>query len=103
MTDDLKHVGLRIKLIRQNLGLSTEKFANQFHEQPPSKGTISKWENGHYLPNNERLKKIANLGNTTVEELLKLPNEITISSEEYNRLKSIEQKYNEIKSLIERS
>lgn len=67
---DNKAIGMRIKSIRLHLGLSTEKFAKQFHEHPPSKGTISKWENGHYLPNNERLKKIAELGNTTVEYLL---------------------------------
>ena len=61
---------MRIKNIRLKLGMTTEKFAQAFQEQPPSKGTISKWENGHYLPNNERLKRIAELGNTSVDELL---------------------------------
>lgn len=62
-------IGNRIKSIRKNLGLTTEKFANYF-DPPASKGTISKWENGHYLPNNERLKIIASLGNISVDELL---------------------------------
>lgn len=66
---DNKAVGDRIKSVRKNLGLTTEKFAALFNP-PASKGTISKWENGHYLPNNERLKKIADLGNMSVDELL---------------------------------
>lgn len=61
---------MRIKNIRLKLGMTTEKFAQAFQEQPPSKGTISKWENGHYLPNNERLKRIAELGETTVDFIL---------------------------------
>lgn len=67
---DTKAVGRRIKNIRLQQGMTTEKFANIFHEQSPSKGTISKWENGHYLPNNERLKRIAEVGETTVDYLL---------------------------------
>lgn len=62
-------IGNRIKSIRLNLGLSTEKFATLFNP-PASKGTVSKWENGRYLPNNTRLKKIAELGNISVDELL---------------------------------
>ena len=65
-----KAIGMRIKHIRLKLGMTTEKFAQVFQEQPPSKGTISKWENGHYLPNNERLKRIAELGETTVDFIL---------------------------------
>jgi len=102
MTDDLKHVGFRIKLIRKQLGLTMEEFSKKFSPSA-DKSNVSRWEKNKALPSNERLSKIAELGNTTVEELLKPPNEITISSEEYNRLKSIEQKYNEIKLLIERS
>lgn len=64
-----KAIGKRIKSIRKNLGLTTEKFADLF-DPPASKGTISKWENGHYLPNNERLKLIAELGNMSVDQLL---------------------------------
>lgn len=67
---DTKAVGRRIKNIRLKLGMTTEKFAQIFNDQPPSKGTISKWENGHYLPNNERLKRIAEIGETTVDYLL---------------------------------
>ncbi len=66
MTYDL---GQRIKNIRINLGKSMDDFGKMFSPNV-TKGTISKWENGKYLPNNVRLKKIAQMGNMTVEELL---------------------------------
>lgn len=66
---DLKQVGFRIKEIRQNLGLSMSAFATKIDNKAKS-GTVSNWETGKNLPNNERLKKIADLGNTTIKELL---------------------------------
>lgn len=35
-----------------------------------TKGSISKWETGKYLPNNKRLKRIAELGEISVSELV---------------------------------
>lgn len=64
-----KEVGTRIKSIRISLGLTTQEFAQGFL-QSASKGTVSKWENGHYLPNNQRIKEIASFGGITVDELL---------------------------------
>ena len=46
-----------------------EEFAKKI-DNKAKKGTISNWENGKNLPNKKRLSKIAELGNTTVEELL---------------------------------
>lgn len=71
MKDEVKNseVGNRIRKIRNEKGLTTEKFGELF-DPPASKGTISKWENGRYLPNNERLVVIANLGEVSVEELI---------------------------------
>lgn len=66
---DNTEIGSRIKSIRLKRGETAEVFAKHF-TPPASKGTISKWENGRYLPNNLRLKKIAELGDITVEELL---------------------------------
>lgn len=78
---DTKAIGRRIKNIRLQQGMTTEKFAKIFHERSPSKGTISKWENGHYLPNNDRLKRIAEVGETTVDYLLNGSIEDAILSE----------------------
>ena len=63
-------VGNRIKDIRLSLGLTMEEFANEIDSKSKS-GTVSNWETGKNLPNANRLKKIAELGDTTVQELLK--------------------------------
>ncbi|GAB2499609.1 hypothetical protein GCM10008929_20250 [Alkalibacterium psychrotolerans] len=61
-------IGSRIKKIRQDKGLNQSEFGKLvLHAH---KSLVSKWEKGQNLPNNERLKKIAELGNTTVEYLL---------------------------------
>lgn len=69
MDIDKREVGNRIRSIRLALGMTTEDFAKSF-TPPASKGTVSKWENGHYLPNNKRLVTIAELKGITVDELL---------------------------------
>lgn len=63
------NLGEKIRGIRLNLGLTTEQFSEKIGVSC-SKGTVSKWENGIYLPNPERLKQIADLANITVSELL---------------------------------
>lgn len=67
MNIDKKGVGLRIKSIRQNKGMNLEEFGKLFGA---SKSNVSKWENGSSLPNAERLKAIAKIGDITVDELL---------------------------------
>ena len=57
----------RIFSIRKSLGLTMEQFAELLET---SKGAVSNWENNRNLPNNERLKKIAELGEMSVDELL---------------------------------
>ena len=71
MSNDInnKEVGNRIRSIRKENGMTTDKLGKIFDPQA-SKGTVSKWENGHYLPNNERLVRIAELGKISVDELL---------------------------------
>lgn len=65
----MQNVGSKIRAIRKNLGFSMEKFGTLFNPHA-SKGVVSNWENNYNLPNNNRLRKIAELGETTVEELL---------------------------------
>ncbi|HES2605131.1 TPA: helix-turn-helix transcriptional regulator [Streptococcus pyogenes] len=60
-------VGERIKQTRLSLGESMEQFGSRFNT---SKGTVNNWEKGRNLPNKENLKKIADLGNKEVIELL---------------------------------
>lgn len=68
MTDST-NIHTRIRKIRQNLGLTMKEFGEKF-TPVASKGVVSNWENGYNFPNNERLKKIAELGNVTVDYLL---------------------------------
>ncbi|MDW8563860.1 helix-turn-helix transcriptional regulator [Staphylococcus shinii] len=58
-----------IKKIRQSLGMSMEEFGKEF-DVTAHKSLVSKWEKGLSKPNNERLKKIAELGNISIDELL---------------------------------
>lgn len=69
MLIDKKEVGSRIKTIRINLKETTAKFAQRF-DPPASDSLVSRWERGVNLPNNERLKAIADLEGISVNELL---------------------------------
>ncbi|HEM3634298.1 TPA: helix-turn-helix transcriptional regulator [Streptococcus suis] len=64
---DKKAIGLRIKSIRQDKGMTLEEFGKLFGA---GKSNVSKWENGITVPNAERLKAIAKIGDMTVEQLL---------------------------------
>lgn len=66
---DKEAIGKFIKDIRTQKGESLETFGKRF-SPPANKSIVSSWEKGRYLPNNERLKKIAKLGDTTVGNLL---------------------------------
>lgn len=90
--------GQKIKQIRLNKGMTLEEFGELFSA---SKGTVNNWEKGRNLPNKENLLKIAQLANTTVEELTRNSDLVTLTQVEFNRLKEIERKYNEIKRLVD--
>ena len=60
-------VGKRINNIRLKNGLTMEIFGYRLNT---SKGTVNNWEKGRNLPNKENLKKIADIGNISVNELL---------------------------------
>lgn len=64
-----KDLGARIKKIRLASGETAEQFGHHF-EPEANRSLVSAWENGRYKPSPERLKKIAELGNTTVDKLL---------------------------------
>ena len=70
-----KIVGQRIKQIRLSYGWTLKKFSNELstlisENKLIAEGVISRWESGVSLPNPERLKAIATIGNITVEQLL---------------------------------
>lgn len=61
------YLGNRIKKIRLSRGMTMEKFGEELNT---SKGTVNNWEKGRNKPNKENLKKIAELGGLSVDELL---------------------------------
>lgn len=63
---DKKALGLRIRAIRQEKGMTLEEFGKLFGA---GKGLVSRWENGLSVPSPERIKAIAKVGNKTVSEL----------------------------------
>lgn len=67
MQVDKKKVGQKIKSLRLNKGMTQEEFGKLFGA---TRGNVATWERGVSLPNNERLKLIADLSSMTVNELL---------------------------------
>lgn len=65
---DKKEVGQRIQIIRKEKGMTMEEFGN--HIGGVLKSNVSKWERGDSLPNNARLKRIAEISEVSVEFLL---------------------------------
>lgn len=63
----MKTTGERIKDIRLELGETLEEFGKRFNT---SKATVFYWEKGRNLPNKSNLKKIAELGGLSVEDLI---------------------------------
>lgn len=63
-----KSVGKRIQSVRKKLGLTLEEFGLLIENA--QKSNVSKWERGSSIPNNSRLKKIAELGSVSTDWLL---------------------------------
>ena len=64
---DKRAVGRRINKIRISKACTLEEFGNILKAD---KSNVRKWEIGEVLPNKERQKKLAKLGNITVNKLL---------------------------------
>jgi len=90
--DSQVDIGNRIKAIRQSRGENQTEFAKKIKATLPA---VSNWETGRNIPNNKRLKAIADIGNMSVDELLG-KDTVTISKDEYNELLEIAQKYENI-------
>lgn len=64
---DKKAVGARIRAIRLDRGMTLREFGQLFGA---SKGSAQGWEVGRNTPNPERIKKIAEFANISVQDLL---------------------------------
>lgn len=89
-------IGNKIKNIRIGLGMSMEEFGRQF-EPEADKGQVSKWESNKYSPNSRRIKRIAELGGVSVDELLTHDEQYKLAVDEaYTKIR---QEYDELVSL----
>lgn len=81
-----EELGKRIKEIRFKMGKSQEEFGELFNPPAP-KSAVSRWEHGG-SPNKKRIKKIAQLGNISVDYLLNgsIDQSIAESRSEYEEL-----------------
>lgn len=81
-----EELGKRIKEIRFKMGKSQEEFGEMFNPPAP-KSAVSRWEHGG-SPNKKRIKKIAELGNISVDYLLNgsIDQSIAESRSEYEEL-----------------
>lgn len=78
-----KIIGKRIYLIRKSLGLTMKEFGERMGNPVASDSIVSRWEKGVSVPNNERLKRIAELGEMTVEDLLSMQSNRTVEETIY--------------------
>ena len=103
-----EQIGKRICKVRLSLGKSMTEFGKMIDDYNPNgktkSGTVSNWETGKNLPNKKRLKKIADLGNVTVDYLMGVDDTskdmISIPISEYERLKEVESQLNSIKEIL---
>ena len=93
--DEQKHgrsvLGRKIGSIRLEKGMTTKEFGKLFGSTDTN---VTSWEQGSYLPNGERLKMIAQLGELTVDELLEKASDTEIEHKLVGqRIKQIRRQY----------
>lgn len=64
---ETKKLGIKIASLRKNIGLSQEKLAEMLCVSPQA---ISKWENGHTLPDTSMLPVLSQIFGCTIDEII---------------------------------
>lgn len=64
---DTKKVGIKIATLRKSIGLPQEKLAEMLHISPQA---ISKWENGHTMPETALLPILAQIFRCTIDDII---------------------------------
>lgn len=64
---DTKKVGIKIATLRKSIGLPQEKLAEMLLISPQA---ISKWENGHTLPETTLLPKLSQIFGCTIDDII---------------------------------
>lgn len=71
MANKNQYFGNQVRNIRKRLKLNQEEFGKLFSPSAP-KSIVSRWEHGG-MPNNQRIAKIAELGNISIDRLINKP------------------------------
>lgn len=92
----------RLRELREKKGYSLKKLGE---ETVMNASVLGNYERGDRNPKQEVWKKLADYFGVSVPyimgfDITKGKNEVTISKSEYEYLKEIERKYNEIKALV---
>lgn len=97
----------KLKELRESFGLSLGDLSEELQKKgfKVGRASLNNYENGIQQPKQETWERLADYFDVSVAYIMGLntalnKNEISISKLEYERLKAIEQKYNEIKSLV---
>lgn len=61
------HTGEMIRTLRKQAGLTQESLSEKMNVSPQA---VSKWENGHCLPETQLLPELSKILDTTIDELL---------------------------------
>lgn len=93
---DVKKVGIKIASLRKNSGYSQEKLADILKVSPQA---ISKWENGHTLPDTSLLPVLAQIFGCTIDNII-MPAYIMDESVEENKISPIDQQAEKIAEYV---
>lgn len=93
---DIKKVGIKICSFRKKIGYSQEKLAELLCISPQA---ISRWENGHTLPNTQTLPMLAQIFGCTIDEII-MPAYAFDEKIEANKPDALEQQAEQIANII---
>lgn len=96
MSTDTGGVGARLRVARRGAGLTQKQLADQLGVESI---TVSRWERGVTMPSIPRLRKIAEITQTTVSDLVRTPDAPTAHGAE---LAALRQELAETRALVDR-
>ena len=95
-THESDGVGGRLRIARRSVGLTQKQLAELLHVESI---TVSRWERGVTTPSLPRLRRIAELTETTVSDLVRAPDAMSAHAVE---LAALREELGETRELVDR-